>query len=126
MRKLNSPSNGLVDKKDSIRIALEYCGSCNPYIDLAKIGRCIHKLAEQWATVILVNPAEDDIDILIIICGCNRKCGDNREIKRRAKQTFVVAGESLDGLTIPEKTLAASLKEKVLAKCKLLLQDNIQ
>jgi len=116
----------LVNKKDSIFIALEYCGSCNPYIDLAKIGRYIHNLAGQSATVTLVNPAEDDIDILIILCGCNRRCGANREIKRKAKHTFVVAGESLDGLTIPEKTLAASLKEKVLAKCKLLLQDNIQ
>ena len=125
MRNLNSLSNGSLNKKDSIRIALEYCGSCNPYIDLAKIGRYIHNLAEQSATVTLVNATEDNIDILIILCGCNRRCGANREIRRKARHTFVVAGESLDGLTIPEKTLAGLLEEKILAKCKLLLQDNI-
>ena len=125
MRNLNSPSNGSLNNKDSIRIALEYCGSCNPYIDLAKIGRYIHKLVEQQATVALISPAEDNIDILIILCGCNRKCGVNQEIIRKAKYTFIVAGESLDGLRIPEKTLAESLEEKVLEKCKLLLQDNI-
>ena len=114
----------MLKKKDNVRIALEYCGSCNPYIDLAGMGRSIRKLAEQKTDITLVRSTEDDIDILIILCGCNRKCGINQELTEKVKHTLVLAGESLDGLTIPEKNLAGALEEKVMAKCKLVLQSD--
>lgn len=37
---------------------------------------------------------EDDIDMVVILCGCTRVCGNKEEVRARVKRSLVVAVES--------------------------------
>ena len=87
------------------RIALKYCGSCNPLVDLTRIARHVTELAEQRKDLEMVPASEEKIDLVVILCGCPRACGNKEEVRARAEQSLVIAGESLEGRHVPEKRL---------------------
>lgn len=101
--------------KDSrkVKVALKYCGSCNPHVDLTKIARHLAKVVVEQRYFQLVPLSEDDIDVVVILCGCPRACGNKEEIRAKAKQSLVVAGESLDGRAVSEANLPSTVEQKL-------------
>lgn len=101
--------------KDSpkVKVALKYCGSCNPRVDLSRIARHLAKAAGERRDFQLVPLSEDDIDVVVILCGCPRACGNKEEVRARAKQNLVVAGESLCGRAVAEAILPSAVEQEL-------------
>ena len=97
-----------------IRVALKYCGSCNPYVNLSRIARHLAQLAERRGDFQLVSLSEDDISVVVILCGCPRACGNKEEVRARAKQRLVIAGESLGGKPVPERCLPTAVEQELI------------
>ncbi len=68
----------------------------------------------------IVSPHENDIDVMVILCGCPRACGDREDIRARAKQSLLLAGEFLQGRTFAEENLLAAIEEELIGTIKRL------
>lgn len=101
--------------KDSrkVKVALKYCGSCNPHVDLTRIARHLAKVAGERRGFQLVPLSENDIDVVVILCGCPRACGNKAEVRARAKRSLVTAGESLSGRAVPEASLPSAVEQEL-------------
>jgi len=93
-----------------VKVAIKYCGSCNPHIDLGRLGRHLAALAQ--GNVTSVNPG-DDIDAIIILNGCRTACADRDEVRCLARHAVVVAGTSVNGLEVAEADLAQAAARAV-------------
>ncbi len=97
-----------------VKVALKYCGSCNPLVDLTRVARHLAQVAEQRGNFKLVPISEEDVDVVVILCGCPRACGNTAESRARAKRSLVVAGESLRGKTVPEEHLPSAVEQELI------------
>ncbi len=96
-----------------MRIALKYCGACNPEVDLARIGRMVTEMAQErgWQ---LVTPGEDDnADVLVALSGCPRICFEKEELRRQSRHVLVVAGKRLGWLPVDEPDLPSAIIQAV-------------
>jgi len=91
------------------RVAVKYCGSCNPSIDTSQLGGHLAEVAAHVGAE-LVSADFPDPDIIIIVCGCNHACVNKPEWRERAPRQIVIAGETLNGEPAPEKDLPAALE----------------
>jgi len=96
-----------------VKVSLKYCGSCNPYVDLTRIARHLAAVARERGDFQLVPLSEDDVEVVVILCGCPRACGNKEEVRARARQSLVVAGESLDGRAVPEALLSSAVEQEL-------------
>jgi len=92
---------------------LKYCGSCNPQIELADIGHKIEEALQEAPDISVVSRGSKAIDVMVILCGCPRACGDKKSVRKRAGHCIVVAGESVDLVPVAEKDLPSRVIEKV-------------
>jgi hypothetical protein len=97
-----------------VKVALKYCGSCNPYVDLTRIARHLTKVAEERGDFQLVPLTEDGIDAVVILCGCPRACGNKAEVRARASQSLLTAGESINGMHVPEAHLPSAVEQELI------------
>ncbi|MCJ7515946.1 MAG: hypothetical protein MUO89_08315 [Dehalococcoidia bacterium] len=102
--------------KDSrkVKVALKYCGSCNPRVDLRRIARHLAKVAEERGDFQLVTLSENDIDVVVILCGCPRACGNKEEVRARARRCLFTAGESVNRRAVPETELTAAVEQELI------------
>lgn len=98
------------------RVSLKYCGSCNPFIDLSRIGQVLPAAISQETDLLFVSAAETNIDTIIILCGCPRACGNKETIRARALRCIVVAGESVDAVPVAEKDISTAIIKKLKPK----------
>ncbi len=92
------------------RVAIKYCGSCNPQTEVAWIGRAIQSRLE--ARGVAVVPADTtDLDALVLICGCPRACIDRPEMRNRASSTVIVAGETVDFVPTRESRIPTTVEQ---------------
>lgn len=96
-----------------MKVALTYCGSCNPEIALSDIGHEIEKALQETPDITVVSRRSRTIDVMVILCGCPRACGDKKRVRKRAGHCIVVAGETVDLVPVAEKELAAQVIQKV-------------
>ncbi len=96
-----------------MKVAIKYCGSCNPLIDLSRIGRDLRAAIEGDDSLLLVSPDAGDIDIMVILCGCARACGNRGEIRNRAKSAILTAGEAIDMRPVAAENLCTTVMEKI-------------
>ena len=97
-----------------VKVALKYCGSCNPSVNLSRIARQLAQVAEQRGDFRLVPLSEKDINVVVILCGCPRACGDKEEVRARANQSLVIAGESLRRRPVPERCLPFATEQELI------------
>ena len=76
-----------------MNVAIKYCGSCNPLVDLPAIAKLVAALPDLTVTPL----HSDDLDAVVILNGCPRACADVAEVRCRARSCLVVAGEALQG-----------------------------
>jgi len=69
----------------------------------------------------MVPLSEENIDVVVILCGCPRACGNKEEVKARAKRSLVTAGESVNRQPVPESDLPSAI-ERELYK---IIKDNM-
>jgi len=100
-----------------MRFAIRYCGSCNPHTDVRWIGEKLKEKA-QAINAQVVSPQTEDIDFLVILCGCLIACGDKPEIRSSAKEHVVVAGETVNRVPIDEKDIPEALFKLLAAEAK--------
>ena len=105
----------MANKHRLYKVALKYCGSCNPRVDLSRLARHLKSLAEKSGDFELVALSENDIDVVVILCGSPRACGNKEEVKAKAKLCIVTAGESVNGKAIPEDQLPAVVERQLIA-----------
>lgn len=98
----------------SIKIALKYCGCCNPQVDLSGIARYLSEVIQERGNLQLVPLSEDDVDVVVILCGCPRSCGGKAEVKARAKRSLTIAGASVDGRPVPQAELLTAAKRELI------------
>ena len=96
-----------------MKVALKYCGSCNPQIELADSGHKIEEALQGAPDISLVSRRSKAIDVMVILCGCPRACGDKKRIRKRANHCIVVAGESVNLVPVAEKDLLSQVIQKV-------------
>jgi len=92
-----------------MRIALKYCGACNPEVDLSRIGRSLVELINEqgWQ---MVDPGEvTESDVLVLLCGCPRTCIDKEELRRLTRRVIVVAGKRLGWRPVSEEELPRAI-----------------
>ncbi len=89
-----------------MRVALKYCGACNPEIDLAQVGQTLTELIKEegWA---LEEPGAAGLDVKVLLCGCPRTCIDTEEIRGNARHIILVAGKRLGWQIVKEEDLPA-------------------
>ncbi|MCX5996432.1 MAG: hypothetical protein NTV42_02195 [Chloroflexi bacterium] len=96
-----------------IRIALKFCGSCNPEIDLSSLAGQVRKLTSSREDIQFFPFNTKELDLLVILCGCRRSCADKEEYKSQAKRHLIIAGESLDGSPQSENQLAVLIAGEI-------------
>jgi hypothetical protein len=62
----------------------------------------------------LVSLSAPNIDVVVILCGCPRACGNKVEVRARAKHFLVIAGESLAGRPLAETDLTVALEGELV------------
>jgi hypothetical protein len=98
-----------------MKVALKYCGSCNPEIELSDIGHEIEKTLQEASDIEVVPYRSKPIDVMLILCGCRKACADKKRIRKKASHCIVVAGESVDLVPVAEKDLSSQVIQKVKA-----------
>ena len=99
------------------KLAVKYCGGCNPSIDRAElVGKVAVLLAERNADWKLVTLKESDYDAVLLVNGCPVGCVQ-KQFLHETRPVILVAGESIQR----EKTAEAALPEEVV---ELLLRLN--
>ena len=101
-------------KSHQVKVALKYCGSCNPQVDLSRIARYLAKAAEERGDFKLVPLSENDVEVVVILCGCPRACGNKEEVRARAKRSLVTAGESVNRRAVPETGLPLVVEQELV------------
>ncbi len=94
-------------------MALKYCGSCNPLINLSQIGHDLLTAIEKEVGLVFVSPESNGINTMVILCGCARACGNKIETRARAKKSILVAGETIDMILVAEINIIGILTEKL-------------
>ncbi len=94
-------------------MALKYCGSCNPLINLSQIGHDLLTAIEKEDDLVFVSPESNDINTMVILCGCARACGNKIETRAKAKASIVVAGETIDMTPVAEINISGAITKKL-------------
>lgn len=96
-----------------IRVALKFCGSCNPEIDLSNLAGRLRKYLSTRKDIELLPAGSAGIELQIVLCGCLRACADSDEFKQQARHNIIVAGERLEGARYDETQIYAALIAEV-------------
>ncbi|NIS60009.1 MAG: hypothetical protein GTO13_04660 [Proteobacteria bacterium] len=95
-----------------MRIAVKYCGNCNPEIDAPRIiGQWMEVLGDDEIT--FQPEAKKPADLLVIICGCRKACVDRSEIRAMGKEIILIKGGWIDGHSSGEHEAVQKLVEVV-------------
>jgi len=83
-------------------------------VDLSRIARHLAKVAVERGDFQIVPLSENDIDVVVILCGCPRACGNKEEVKARAKRSLFTAGESVNRQAVPETQLPMAVEQELV------------
>jgi len=72
------------------------------------------RVAEEHGDFHLVPLSEDNIDAVVILCGCPRACGNKAEVRARAGKSLLTAGESINGRHVPEAHLPSAVEQELI------------
>jgi hypothetical protein len=95
-----------------MRIAVKYCGNCNPEINSPRI-------IDQWMRtvkddeVVFQFEGKEPVDLLIIMCGCKKACIDRPEIRAMGKRIILIRGRWVEGHGFPENELGNELLRRI-------------
>lgn len=82
---------GNAENAPSPRIAMKFCGGCNPEIDRGALALGVR---EELAGRVLWVPGDEEAELLLIINGCRTACADQAET-RAGRPAVVVSAETV-------------------------------
>jgi len=95
-----------------MRIAVKYCGNCNPEINSPRIICQWMKTLED--DEVTFHPGgERPADLLIIVCGCRKACVDRPEVREMGRHVIVMRGRRIENLLFAENELRNELLRRV-------------
>ncbi|MBI2868598.1 MAG: hypothetical protein HYX96_02085 [Chloroflexi bacterium] len=95
------------------RVALKYCGCCNPAVDLSRIAAHLVKEAGPGSYE-MVSLTAGEVDVVVVLCGCPRACGDKAAVRAGAGRFIVVAGERVEGEPVPGDRLPEEVASRLV------------
>ena len=57
-----------------LKVAIKYCGGCNPYYDRVALVKWIESRLQGKAK--FVSPENVDVDLVLVVEGCRTACAD--------------------------------------------------
>ena len=91
-----SPSRRVPASPSSLpRLAVKFCGGCNPVIDRGQLARSIR---ENLTGLVRWVSAEEETDLLLLICGCLTACAERPAVTEKAAEYLVIGGESFSSI----------------------------
>lgn len=97
-----------------MRIAVKYCGGCNPEYERAdlvsRLARIIGDNQPDWQ---LVSMQDEPYDLIIVVNGCAVGCV-GKKFTVHNQPALIVAGERLQNHKVSEKDLPQALYRKLL------------
>lgn len=78
----------------SIKVAVKYCGGCNPYYDRSE---AVNIIRSKLTINLEAYNVESTPDIVLIICGCKSECIDVKAYKSRLGTVLLNDIKSVDG-----------------------------
>lgn len=93
-----------------MKVALKYCGSCNPQVDLARMGIHVAEIAARRPDFELAPLSANDIDVVVILCGCPRVCGNKEEVRARARHSLLISDGGQSDMAYLEASILAGAK----------------
>ena len=95
-----------------MRIAVKYCGNCNPEIDAPRIiGQWTNTLRND--EIAYYPEGKRPADLLVMICGCRKACIDRAEVRAMGRQIILIKGKRMEGLSFGEVELTRRLIQSV-------------
>jgi 3-hydroxyacyl-[acyl-carrier-protein] dehydratase len=94
-----------------IIIGIKYCGGCNPQVDRLKLVQEIKNLLPPEYAYSTDQSSPWDVGLLV--CGCPAACADKPEFKNPARKWILVAGNSVDLISVPEGKIAECVLNKI-------------
>ena len=96
-----------------MKIAVKYCGGCNPSIDRANlVGQLAMLLADAHPDWKLVTLGDTEYDAVLLVNGCPVGCVQ-KQFVNETRPVFLIAGESLQRERISEKDLPQEVIRKI-------------
>ena len=96
-----------------MKIAVKYCGGCNPSIDRANlVGQLAMLLAEAQPEWKLVPLTDGEYDAVLLVNGCPVGCVQKQFVDEK-RPVFLIAGESLQRERISERDLPQEVIRKI-------------
>lgn len=94
-------------------LLVKYCGGCNPSFDrLALVRQISRHLATELPECELVYQGSD-IDVGLLICGCDACCVDRDENKGSINNWIVVGPDMVNYYQVPVQDIPAKIAELV-------------
>lgn len=97
-----------------MRIAVKYCGGCNPVIERTRVVEEIEsQLREKKPDWKLAPISAGNFDLLLLVNGCSVACTEE-QFKDDGFPVLRIAGELLEGIKTPEQELPGKCVELIL------------
>ena len=96
-----------------MRIAIKYCGCCNPEVNLARVEKLIAEQARELGWEVVPSVRNPEADILLLLCGCPRSCANTEEMQQNRKKTVLVAGRRLGWQPTSEEKLPSAIVDAI-------------
>ncbi len=86
---------GLGPGRGSPRLAIKFCGGCNPEVERGTIAQMLRHFL--GADVLWSSP-EEETDLLVVIEGCSTACAARPEVTGKTRGVLHVAGKTVSPL----------------------------
>lgn len=87
------------------RCSIIFCGGCNPKINRGRIAEGVSAQLVEHGCQVSYN--DHDADFIVYLSGCSVSCSKRKNTIDRP--SIVVAGTSIDSITMEEKSLVAEI-----------------
>lgn len=72
-------------------IGIKYCGGCNPRYDRKRFAELLkRRFGHSFETA----DAENEYDVLVVLCGCSSSCAGFSQYKVKSGQVVIVRSEA--------------------------------
>ena len=92
-----------------MQVSIKFCGGCNPKIDRVRVAEEIKKHLLSCGVGVAYN--KNDAELIVYVSGCSASCA--MRYSGSDKPCIVIAGDSVDSLTVEEACLVEIVIEKV-------------
>jgi hypothetical protein len=82
-------------KGDLPRLAIKFCGGCNPLLDRGFISKIIREILREEVSWV---DWGEDMDLLLILNGCPASCADRPDVQKKCRHTLIISGEFVSGI----------------------------